>query len=344
MDLIVQEKNPIEYSEFPTIAIVPDFYNRYPGETVHIFINIVYKKEYSNSILSVALPAGLELIDYSIKDQEMAETFVRDLTSGQVVDWHLGNNYLDGQKFEIVVKAKVQNPGKLVYLVCVAELIDSQGNLLSSENMRIAVHPKGSYLSNLPEIYQDHDFIGRFLMLFESFWKPINQQIKQIDLYFDPSYTPSDFLPWLGSWLGVLWDETLPEERKRKLLQVAVRMYQRRGTKSSLEDYLKIFTNGQVEIFEHRSQNFLLGKEAKLGRAIALGSQNLPHTFTVNVKIDENELLRMDARDRSRNENAYYQKLDQIIEDRKPAHTAYTLNLEIEKSKNSDLVEGKDAE
>jgi phage tail-like protein len=343
MDLMIEEKKPTEYPEFTTIVIVSDFYNRYPGETVQIFVNIVYKKEFSNSILSIALPAGLELIDYSIKDQEKAETFVRDLSSGQVVDWHLGKKYLDGQQFEIVVQAKVQNPGRLVYLVSVAEITDSKGNVLASENMRIAVHPKGKYLTNLPEIYQDHDFIGRFLMLFESFWKPINQQINQMDLYFDPAYTPSDFLPWLGSWLGVLWDETLPDDRKRKLLQVAVRMYQRRGTKSSLEDYLQIYTNGRVDIVEHRSQNFLLGKEAKLGRAIALGSQNLPHTFTVNVKIDEDELLRMDARDRSRNENAYYQKLDQIIEDRKPAHTAYTLNLEIEKPKNSDPVEGKDA-
>ena len=101
MDLIVEEKKPIEYPEFTTIAIVPDFYNRYPGETLKIFVNIVYKKEFSNSILSVALPAGLELIDYSIKDQEKAETFVRDLSSGQVVDWHLGKKYLDGQQFEI---------------------------------------------------------------------------------------------------------------------------------------------------------------------------------------------------------------------------------------------------
>jgi hypothetical protein len=121
-------------------------------------------------------------------------------------------------------------------------------------------------------------------------------------------------------------------------------MYQRRGTKSALEDYLRIYTDGNVGIIEHRSQNFMIGKETKLGAAVALGAQNMPHTFTVNVKIDEKELERMDARDRSRNESAYYQKLENIIEDRKPAHTGFHLNLEIDNSINSEYMVGRDVQ
>lgn len=339
----IEVKEQKEYINVPDLSFVPDFYNRYPGEIVQLFIRVLYKKEYNNSILSVALPQGLELIDYSINENELRDTYVKDQQSAQIVDWHFGKKYQPGHILELSIRAKVLNQVRLVYLVSVVDLINAKGDIVTSENIRIAVHPKGSYLKHLPEIYEDHDFIGRFLMLFESFWKPINQQINQLDLYFDPAYTPSEFLPWLGSWLGVVWDEHLPEERKRKLLQVAVQMYQRRGTKSSLEDYLSIYTDGQVEIIEHRSQNFQLGSEAKLGRAIALGSKNLPHTFTVNVKVNKDEIDRMDARDRSRNENAYTQKIVQLVEDRKPAHTAFKLNLEVEETTNNERSEGKDA-
>ncbi len=340
---IIEVEDQIEYTKVPDLSFVPDFYSRYPGEIVHFFTRVLFKKEYINSILSIALPLGLELIEFSINENETGDTYVKDQQAAQVVDWHLGKKYLPGQFLELTIKAKVLNQVRKVYLVSVADLINSKGQIVASENIRVAVHPKGSYLNHLPEIYHDQDFIGRYLMLFESFWKPINQQINQIDLYFDPAFTPSEFLPWLGSWLGVVWDENLPEERKRNLLQVAVQMYQRRGTKSSMEDYLSIYTNGQVEIIEHRSQNFQLGNEAKLGRAIALGSQNLPHTFTVNVKVDEEEINRMDARDRSRNENAYIQRITQLIEDRKPAHTAFKLNLEVMETLRNELLEGEDA-
>ncbi|HSM23287.1 MAG TPA: phage tail protein [Anaerolineaceae bacterium] len=339
------EKNDInskEYQESQVLSLVPDFYNRYPGEEVNLFARLLNSKEFVNSILSVSLPEGLELIEYSVNDPNNNKTFVRDLDAGQVVDWHLGNEVSEQEYLELIIKARVLNPGRLVYLVSFAELVNSKGKLAYNENVRVAVHPTGNYINNLPEIYHDHDLMNRFLMLFESFWKPINQQINQIDLYFDPKFAPVYFLPWLASWLGVVWDETLPDERKRKLLQVAVSMYQRRGTRSSLEEYIKIYTNGGVDIIEHRSQNLVLGKETKLGAAIALGAQNLPHTFTVNVKIGEKELDRMNASDRSRNEIAYFQKLENLITDRKPAHTGFKLNLEIENSKNKEQLVGKD--
>lgn len=331
-----------EYQENPALSLVSDFFNRYPGEEVTLFTRLRKSKEIVNSILSVSLPEGLELIGYSVNDPFFDYIFMRDLEAGQVVDWHLGNEISDREHLELSIKARVLNPGKLIYLVCFAELMNSQGNLVCKENVRIAVHPTGNYIRHLPEIYHDHDFMNRFLMLFESFWKPINHQINQLDLYFDPKFSPENFLPWLASWLGVTWDETLTEDRKRKLLQVAVAMYQRRGTKSALEEYIKIYTNGVVNIIEHRSQNLVLGNETKLGAAIALGAQNLPHTFTVNVKIDEKELDRMNASDRSRNEIAYLHKLENIITERKPAHTGFKLNLEIENSIDKEQLVGKD--
>ncbi len=339
----------IKQGQSPPLSHVPDFYNRYPGEEVCFYTCVVLGKSLPGTVLSVALPPGLQLIEHTVSDPELAHTtFVRDLAAGQVVDWHLGADIVPGKQLEIVTRTRVLNSGKEVYLVSVADLRDGQGELVCSENARVAVHPAGSYMNHLPEIYHGNDFMGRFMMLFESFWKPISQQIDQMDAYFDPDLTPSDFLPWLASWLGVTWDETLPEDRKRNLLRVAISLYQRRGTRGALEDYLRIYTDGEVEIVEHRAQNFVLGRETRLGAAVALGRQNLPHTFSVNIKVDEQEMRRMDARDPSRNESAYHQKLEAIIEMRKPAHTAFRLNLTVGNSKRqnqeTDRMAGKDSQ
>jgi phage tail-like protein len=336
--------NQIDQTENVILSHIVDSYNRYPGEEVCFITSINFDKSLSGSVLSVALPEGLQLIEHWVDHPDINKnTFVRDLTSGQVVDVHIDRKNEPGLQIQLKTKAHVMNVRRLVYLVSIAEIRNKQGELIASESIRVAVHPAGKYMKFLPEIYHDNEFLGRYLMLFESFWKPIDQQINQMDLYFDPDLTPTTFLPWLASWLGVTWDDSLPEMRKRKLLHMAVMLYQRRGTKTALEDYLKIYTGGEIEIIEHRAQNFILGKHTKLGSAVALGSQNLPHTFTVNVKIDNYELDRMQAKDLSRNKQAYYQKLEEIIEERKPGHTAFNLNLEIKNSSKSGHEVGKDS-
>lgn len=333
INMIDNQMNEIDSEQKMTIFHVADFYNRYPGEEVNFHTIVSLDEKSNNAILSVALPVGLELIDYSIAGENIhRDSFVRDLDEGQVIDFHLGTGNISGEQLEIITRARVMKTHRLVYLVSIAELINMQGELIANESVRLAVHPWGSYINYLPEIYHGNDFLGRYLMLFESFWKPINQQINHIDLYFDPNFTPVAFLPWLASWLGVTWDDSLPEYRKRKLLQIAVSLYQRRGTKSALKDYLEVYSEGEIEIIEHRSQNFVLGHGTKLGSAIALGIQNLPHTFSVSINVNEEEVARMNFNDPLHNTETYIQKLEEIIEHQKPAHTAFSLNLEVKKS------------
>jgi phage tail-like protein len=334
MKKINNQISPLVDEQVLTFSYAADFYNRYPGEEVNFYSYIYSNESLKDTRLSVALPEGLDFIDFEITCADVQlDSYVRDLSSGQVVDFHFGSGDFIGKPIEVITRARVLSTTRMVYLVSIADLYNKLDESVCRESVRIAVHPAGSYIHHLPEIYQGSDFIGRYLMLFESFWKPINQQINQIDMYFDPDFTPSSFLPWLASWLGVTWDDSLPENRKRKLLQIAVSLYQRRGTKSALEDYLRVYSQGEVEIIEHRSQNFALGQDSKLGSAIALGNQNLPHTFSVNVNVDENEVKRMVFDNPSQNEEMYTQKLEEISEHQKPAQTAFRLNLDV-----SDLI------
>jgi len=184
----------------------------------------------------------------------------------------------------------------------------------------VAVYGRGKYLENLPEIYQGDHFTSRFLMLFESFWKPISQQIDQVENYFDPDLTPPGFVPWLASWIGLPLDSSLPMERMRALIKKAIMLFQCRGTYQALRTYLEIVTGGQVNILERRAKNFVLGKDTGLGLDVALGTENQPNSVRINLHIPSAELERSGY-----SENMYQRKMHEIVRAMVPAHTVFDI-------------------
>ena len=217
----------------------------------------------------------------------------------------------------------------LIPLSSEAVLRDAQGFVVDSETARVKVNTQAAYLRYLPELFRKDDLMSRFLMMFESFWKPIEEQIGQISNYFDPDLTPEAMLPWLATWVGAYWDELLPDKRKRMLIRVAASHYQRRGTKAILEEYLRLYTAGQVEITEHPAYNLVLGESARLGPKVALGLHNHPHTFTVDIRMSRYDFDIPQDLDAALVEKVFRQKLNTIIELHKPAHTAHILNIEL---------------
>jgi phage tail-like protein len=187
-----------------------------------------------------------------------------------------------------------------------------------TESVVVAVFAQGGYLEYLPALYHRDELMGRFLMLFESFWSPIAGQIDQLPLYFDPRMTPPDFLPWLASWLDLALDERWPEERRRLLLRSAAALYRKRGTRQGLQRYLEIYTGEKAEIVEHRANNLRLGEQARLGPGVALGVANVPHTFTVVLSLPDDGAEKAEC----------LHMIEAIIEAEKPAHTSYTVRVE----------------
>jgi phage tail-like protein len=151
-------------------------------------------------------------------------------------------------------------------------------------------------LRYLPSIYADDEFLRGFLAVFESLWAPLERQMDQLHLYFDPHLTPSDLLPWLGGWLDLVLDENWPESRRRLLISRASHLYERRGTAAALREYLGIYLGVEPEILEE-------------------GENGRPFHFTVLVRIDYPGTVDQD-------------RVRRIIQEAKPAHTTYTLRLE----------------
>jgi hypothetical protein len=96
-------------------------------------------------------------------------------------------------------------------------------------------------------------------------------------------------------------------------------LYRRRGTRAGLQEYLEIYTGEKPRIVEHGARNFRLGRDARLGRDLALGTRNQPHTFTVSLRLPSLPERREQERCRT---------IRAIVEAEKPAHTAYTLDIQ----------------
>ncbi|MBL8057283.1 MAG: hypothetical protein JNK29_11320, partial [Anaerolineales bacterium] len=270
------------------LDLAADAYRRYPGEAVILLARVTAAAAAPAGFrLQLGLPEGLRPGDAHASDNYAGPPpDFAQAGEARYVLWDLARAVAAGECFEFRVHCVVAPTEQNLELESTALLAERAGaaepERLTSRALSVAVAAQGRYIKHLPALYQESDeFMGRFLMLFESFWAPIVERIDQIPSYFDPGTAPPDLLPWLATWVNLTLDERWPEAKRRRLLRAAVSLYRRRGTRAGLQDYLEIFADRRPRIVEHGGQNFRLGAGGRLGRELALGTANQPHTFTV---------------------------------------------------------------
>jgi phage tail-like protein len=160
---------------------------------------------------------------------------------------------------------------------------------------------RSTYLKYLPALYSGDEFMGRFLLIFESILGPIERTVDNLPYYFDARMTPPEVLPWLASWIGLVLDERWPEVRRRELIRAAVELYQWRGTRRGLLEFLRLYTGHTPEI-----------TETGVGRANVTDEQAF--RFKVRLRVPNPAEL-----DRA--------VIEAIIDAEKPAHVGYTLEI-----------------
>ena len=114
----------------------------------------------------------------------------------------------------------------------------------------VPVDPRSRYLAHLPSIFQESDFLGRMLLIYEAIWEPLEQRQEHVAMYFSPTTCPAELLPWIASWLNLELDAHWPERRRRELLHEAMQLYRWRGTRYGLTRMLEICTGQSVQIAE----------------------------------------------------------------------------------------------
>ncbi len=311
------------------VSHVVNQHHHYPGELMTLYTRVAVQEAHADLTLRVTVPEGLVLGVYRGL-HELGNVLPQVEVEGDThfLVWSLKGKITAGTRYEFQAEARVAPVSRNQTTTSRAVLTNQDDEVLAEETATFHIRHKGQYLRQLPELYEEDEFMGHFLMLFESFWKPIHTQIGSISHFFDPDLTPSRWLPWLASWLGLELDERFPEERQRQLIRSAVWLYRRRGTKQALQKYLELYSGGQVQITEHRARDFRLGPDVQLGSGVALGIGNRPHTFAVSLRLPPIPSGVIDEEERTRLEAKRRRAIETIIESFKPAHTAYNLQIE----------------
>ena len=175
----------------------------------------------------------------------------------------------------------------------------------------------------LPAVYQQtptatgDSFIKGFLYIIQSLSDRTTRRLDRLDQLFDPRTADPEFLPWLGSWMSIALNRDWSELQTRKMLLAATQLFPLRGTAKAITDFVRIYTSAEVVVEENTwpFKGFRIGVHSTIGAdSVILPAMNLAHCFVVRLSrsadnVPEDEIIR----------------IHQIIQNQKPAHTAYFL-------------------
>ena len=99
--------------------------------------------------------------------------------------------------------------------------------------------PRATSIDLLPAIYRADpdaaDFTARFLALFDASIADLDSAIERAPALIDAGGVPDEVLPWLGSFLGLVFDPAWDAERRRAILRAVPELYRLRGTLAGLK-------------------------------------------------------------------------------------------------------------
>ncbi|MBC7811539.1 MAG: FHA domain-containing protein [Burkholderiales bacterium] len=175
-----------------------------------------------------------------------------------------------------------------------SQLVPSLNGANSDLYMPGIPRDKSSWLQYLPSIYSEDEFIGRYLLIFESVLSPIIWVIDNFDMYLSPEVAPAEWLQWMSSWFDLLMLPDLPIERQRSIVQQMGWLFLRRGTRAGLERLLELYFGVTPEIIENETE---------------------PCHFIVRLPLSQT------------NNDLGHEVADRLIASQKPAFASFTLEI-----------------
>jgi phage tail-like protein len=194
-------------------------------------------------------------------------------------------------------------------------------HLVRYEVFTLHVRPSSGYLNFLPALYQESDFVRRFIALFEQTFDPAVQTLDTLWAYLDPLTAPEAFLPFLSQWVAWQPNPQWNLKLQRRLIRNAITLYRWHGTRHGIRFYLHLYTGlpldehlpeseKHIGIEEVFSRGFVFG-ETLIGQDSMLGGGQ-PYHFIIQLRPEPT--LQIDR-----------PKVIEIIEQYKPAFCTYEL-------------------
>lgn len=107
---------------------------------------------------------------------------------------------------------------------------------------------RSAMVEQLPRVLAQDHFVRSYVGLCDEIWESVLERIDDLEWFLDPGVAPIAFVQWLGRWLGVTVDPTLPEDRQRALVRTAGQTLQWRGTRHRVQLLLEALTGTEVEL------------------------------------------------------------------------------------------------
>jgi len=117
---------------------------------------------------------------------------------------------------------------------------------------------RSTWMQYLPSIYSEDEFMGRYLLIFESIYSPLIWLIDNFDIFLSPEIAPAEWLQWMAGWFDVLLLPELPIERQRQLMSQIGWLFMRRGTPAGLLRLLELYYGVTPEIIENEPCHFIV--------------------------------------------------------------------------------------
>jgi phage tail-like protein len=157
-------------------------------------------------------------------------------------------------------------------------------------------YPRNSALRFLPPVYSadavSADFLDRFVSIFDTIRNKLSERITYVAHYFDPMSTPAnprnaggtDFLSYLGSWIGMTLESNWPVHRRRELVRNAHRLYALRGTPAGLRLAIELYCGVKPTILEmFRLRRWLILNQSTLGNCSTIFGAEVMDRLQVGV-------------------------------------------------------------
>ncbi len=201
----------------------------------------------------------------------------------------------------------------------------SSPHAIQESDFELNVRSRSSYTDFLPIVYQEVDYIHRFIKIFEQAFDPVVNSFGSMWAHLDPLTAPQALLPFLAHWVDWPIDVQLDLTHQRRLIRRAVEIYRCRGTRKGLRFYLHLYTglplDEQIDREEDKSiciteplgQGCVFGL-AYVGEDAVIGGGK-PYHFDVRLRAQPNSPIDE-------------QLVRRIIDQEKPAFCSYSLRIE----------------